>query len=113
MLARLETMVLMAGMERRYGNPEQIASAVDLIVQHRDCGRQPKITHLTEIQGWKRRHYVADIFVYEQNGCDENGKVIAASSPPHQAQVFEKLSATGSRYRTRYSGLNRAGRCCC
>ncbi|HHX73821.1 MAG TPA: CpaF family protein, partial [Firmicutes bacterium] len=53
MLSRLETMVLMAGMELPVrAIREQIASAVDVIVQQsrlRDGSR--KITHITEVQG--------------------------------------------------------------
>jgi pilus assembly protein CpaF len=53
MLARLETMVLMAGMDLPVrAIREQISSAVDLIVQQsrmRDGSR--KVTHITEVQG--------------------------------------------------------------
>lgn len=53
MLSRLETMVLMAGMELPVrAIREQIASAIDLIIQQnrmRDGSR--KITHITEVQG--------------------------------------------------------------
>ncbi|NMC33592.1 MAG: CpaF family protein [Veillonellaceae bacterium] len=99
MLARLETMVLMAGMELPVrAIREQIASAVDLIVQQsrlRDGSR--KITHLTEIQGMEGDVItLQDIFVYEQNGCDENGKVIGRFKPTGiRPKFLEKLSATG------------------
>ena len=99
MLARLETMVLMAGMELPVrAIREQIASAVDLIVQQsrlRDGSR--KITHLTEVQGMEGDIItLQDIFIYEQNGCDENGKVIGRFKPTGiRPKFLEKLSATG------------------
>jgi len=37
-----------------------------------------------------------DIFIYEQNGCDENGKVIGRFKPTGiRPKFLEKLSATG------------------
>lgn len=67
MLSRLETMVLMAGMELPVkAIREQIASAVDLIVQQarlKDGSR--KITHITEVQGMEGDVIVLqDIFRY-------------------------------------------------
>ena len=69
MLSRLETMVLMAGMDLPVrAIREQIASAIDLIVQQsrlRDGSR--KITHITEVQGMEGDVIVLqDLFVYEQ-----------------------------------------------
>lgn len=76
MLSRLETMVLMAGMEIPIkAIREQIASAVDLIVQQsrlRDGSR--KITHVTEVQGMEGDVIILqDLFRYEQ-GDANNGK---------------------------------------
>jgi len=78
-LSRLETMVLMAGMDLPVrAIREQIASAVDIIVQQnrlRDGSR--KITHITEVLGMEGDTIVLqDIFKYEQTGVDHNGKVI-------------------------------------
>lgn len=75
MLSRLETMVLMAGMEIPIkAIREQIASAVDLIVQQsrlRDGSR--KITHVTEVQGMEGDVIILqDIFRYEQNDISNN-----------------------------------------
>ncbi|RQD72261.1 MAG: CpaF family protein [Tindallia sp. MSAO_Bac2] len=77
MLSRLETMVLMAGMDLPVrAIREQIASAVDLIIQQtrmRDGSR--RITHLTEVQGMEGDVItLQDIFVYKQTGLDEDGK---------------------------------------
>ncbi|WP_227767454.1 CpaF family protein [Zhaonella formicivorans] len=78
MLARLETMVLMAGMDLPVrAIREQIAGAIDLIVQQsrmRDGSR--KVTHLTEVLGLEGDTIVTqDIFVYEQEGVDDYGRV--------------------------------------
>lgn len=78
MLSRLETMVLMAGMELPVrAIREQISSAIDLIIQQsrlRDGSR--KITHITEVQGMEGEVItLQDIFIFFQTGVDENGKV--------------------------------------
>ena len=90
MISRLETMVLMAGMELpARAIREQIASAINLIVQQnrlRDGSR--KIINITEVQGMEGDTVVLqDIFVFEQKSVDENGKIIG------------KLRATGIRPR--------------
>ena len=99
MLSRLETMVLMAGMDFPVrAIREQIASAVDLIVQQsrlRDGSR--KITHLTEVQGMEGDVItLQDIFVFDQTGCDEQGKVIGRFKPTGiRPKFLDKLSANG------------------
>ena len=78
-LSRLETMVLMAGMELpARAVREQIASAMNLIVhQHRFSDGTRKVTHISEIQGMEGDVVVLqDLFLYRQRGLDENGKVI-------------------------------------
>ncbi len=86
-LSRLETMCLMAGMDLPVrAIREQIASAVDLIVQQarlRDGSR--KVINITEVQGMEGDVIVMqDIFVFEQTSL-EGGKVIG------------RLKATGIR----------------
>jgi pilus assembly protein CpaF len=83
-LARLETMVMMAGMDLpSKAIREQIASAVDLIIQQnrlRDGSR--KITHITEVQGMEGEIItLTDIFRFEQTGVDDNGKIIGRLKP--------------------------------
>lgn len=78
MISRLETMVLMAGMDLPMrAVREQIASAIDLIIQQsrfRDGTR--KITHITEVQGMEGDVVVLqDLFTFRQAGLDENGKI--------------------------------------
>jgi pilus assembly protein CpaF len=82
-LARLETMVLMAGMDLPLrAIREQIASAIQLIVHEermRDGSR--KITNITEVQGMEGDVIVMqDLFVFEQTGL-ESGRVIGTLRP--------------------------------
>ncbi|SJZ44516.1 CpaF family protein [Selenihalanaerobacter shriftii] len=79
MLSRLETMVMMAGMELPVkAIRSQIASAVDLIVQQtrlRDGSR--KIVKITEVQGMEGEIItLQDIFTFEQKGLDEDGNIL-------------------------------------
>jgi pilus assembly protein CpaF len=99
MLSRLETMVLMAGMELPVkAIREQISSAVDLIIQQsrmKDGSR--KITHLTEVQGMEGDIIVLqDIYLFKQEGIDPEGKikgrVIATGIRP---KFINKLEARG------------------
>ncbi|HUM36917.1 MAG TPA: ATPase, T2SS/T4P/T4SS family, partial [Anaerolineae bacterium] len=82
-LSRLETMVLMAGMELPHrAIREQIAAAIDLIIhleRLRDGSR--RVVAITEIQGMEGDVITtADIFKFEQVGF-ENGKVIGRLRP--------------------------------
>ena len=79
MLARLETMVLMAGMDLPVNAIRaQIAGAVDLIIQQsRIKGGSRKITKITEVQGMEGDTIILqDIFEYVIEGFDGNGHVI-------------------------------------
>jgi pilus assembly protein CpaF len=77
-LARMETMVLMAGMDLPVrAIREQVASAVDLIVhQTRFKDGTRKITSLTEVERMEGDIItLQDIFVYDHSaGFDEDGK---------------------------------------
>ena len=79
MLSRLETMVMMAGMELPVqAIRDQISSAVDLIVQQtrlKDGSR--KVVKVTEVQGMEGEIItLQDLFVFEKQGRDEEGNVI-------------------------------------
>lgn len=82
-IARMETMVLMAGMDLPIrAIREQIASAVQMIV-HQDRMRDGtrKITRVSEIQGMEGDVVtMSDIFMFEQTGL-ENGKIIGRMKP--------------------------------
>ncbi|MCA9234250.1 MAG: CpaF family protein [Planctomycetales bacterium] len=76
-IARLETMIMMSGFEMPVrAMRTQIASAVDLIVQvNRLSGGPRKVTAITEILGMEQDTIVMqDVFKYEQDGIDENGR---------------------------------------
>ena len=79
MLARLETMVLMSGMNLPVkAIRDQISSAVHLIVQQsRLINGSRKITYITEVLGMEGDVIVLqDIFRFEQKGVDAKGQVI-------------------------------------
>jgi pilus assembly protein CpaF len=77
MLARLETMVLMAGLDLPVSAiREQIASAIDIVVQQTrfSCGTR-KVTHICEVTGVESgRIQLQNIFEFRQTGIDANGK---------------------------------------
>jgi pilus assembly protein CpaF len=78
MLSRLETMVLMSGMNLPIkAIRDQVASAIELIIQQsRLMDGSRKITHITEVQGMEGDVIILqDIFRYEQRGLDTKGKV--------------------------------------
>jgi len=97
MLSRLETMVLMAGVDLPVrAIREQIASAVDLIVQQsrlKDGTR--KIVNITEVQGMEGDVIVMqDVFVFEQTAVVE-GKIQGRLKPtgirPKFVEKFEVM----------------------
>lgn len=99
MLARLETMVLMAGMDLPVrAIREQISSAIDLIIQQtrlRDGSR--RITHITEVQGMEGEVVILqDLFTYRQAGVDEEGKIKGTfQSTGIRPKFIERLESSG------------------
>src|SRR6476660_7326685 len=97
MLSRLETMVLMAGVDLPLrAIREQVASAVDLIVQQsrlKDGTR--KIVNITEVQGMEGDVIVMqDVFVFEQTGVVEGkiqGRLKATGIRPKFVEKFEVM----------------------
>ncbi len=78
-IARLETMIMMAGFEMPMrAMRQQIANAVNLIVQsNRMQGGPRKVTHITEVVGMEQDTIVMqDIFKYVQEGVDERGRAV-------------------------------------
>ena len=72
-------MIMMAGFELPLkAMRQQIASAVDLIVQaNRLQGGPRKVTHITEVIGMEQDTIVMqDIYQYVQEGVDENGRAV-------------------------------------
>jgi pilus assembly protein CpaF len=100
-IARLETMVMMAGFEMPIkAMRQQIANAVDLIVQaNRLQGGPRKVTHITEIVGMEQDTIVMqDIFKFVQEGVDERGRAsghfVATGIRP---TFMNRLEASGVR----------------
>ncbi len=86
--ARLETMIMMAGMELPIkAMRQQISSAVDLIIQaNRLQGGPRKVTQITEVMNMEQDMIIMqDIFRYRQLGIDQNGR------------AFGQFEATGVR----------------
>jgi pilus assembly protein CpaF len=97
-LARMETMVLMAGMDLPMrAIREQIASAIDLIVhQQRLRDGTRKVINITDVTGMEGEVItMTDIFVFEQVGY-ENNKVVGRLRPTGLRPKFmEKIEAAG------------------
>ncbi len=99
MITRLETMVLMAGMELPIkAIRQQISGAIDLIVQQarlKDGAR--KIISITEVQGLEGDIVVLqDIFTFKQQGIDKNGKIIGSMvSTGIRPKFYERLESSG------------------
>ncbi|MGQ9600864.1 MAG: CpaF family protein [Anaerolineae bacterium] len=97
-IARLETLVLMAGMDLPLKVVRaQIASAIDLIIQQarlRDGSR--KVIGIAEVQGMEGDVVVlSDIFVFKEKGMD-NGRVLGELVPTGIRPKFtEKLEVHG------------------
>jgi pilus assembly protein CpaF len=99
MLARLEVMVLMAGMDLPVtAIREQVASAVDLIVQQTRfaCGTR-KITRITEITGVESgKIQLQDLFQFVETGYDINKKTAGYFTGCNAIpEFYEKLRAIG------------------
>lgn len=97
-LSRLETMVMMAGMDiPMRAIREQVSSAIDLVVhQERMRDGTRKVVNITEVTGMEGDIItMTDIFVYEQLGY-ENNKVIGRMRPTGLRPKFmEKIEASG------------------
>ena len=97
-LARMETMVMMAGMDLPVrAIREQVASAIDVIVhQERMRDGTRKVVNITEIAGMEGDVVtMTDIYVFEQTGI-ENGKIIGRLRPTGlRPRFYEKIEAAG------------------
>jgi pilus assembly protein CpaF len=98
-LLRLETMVLMSGMELPLKViRQQVASAVDLIVHQARLKNGPrKITAISEVSGMEGDMIVmTDIFKFEQTGVTPDGDVIGSFKPTGIRPMFSpRLEAVG------------------
>jgi pilus assembly protein CpaF len=98
-LSRLETMVLMSGMDLPLKVVrQQISSAVDLIIQQsrlKDGSR--KVTAITEVVGMEGDLVVlTDIFKFDATGIGENGKILGELRATGIRPIFSpRLEAAG------------------
>lgn len=99
-ISRLETMVMMAGMELpARAIREQISSAVDLIVHQsrfRDGSR--KIVNISEVVGMEGDVVtIQDIFVYKPTGMDSDGRITGQFVPTGiRPRLAEKIKYNGA-----------------
>ena len=100
-ISRLETMVLMSGMELpSRAIREQIASAVDVIIhESRLSDGSRKVVAISEVTGLEGQQIVMqEIFAFKQSGVDENGKVVGEFRPTGAVPTFyEQLKSRGLR----------------
>jgi pilus assembly protein CpaF len=98
-LARLETMVLMAGMDLpERAIREQVASALNLVVHlSRMSDGTRKIVQISEITGMEGPTVVMqDIFKFEKKGIGADGRVLGEFQPTGVRPWFmEKLKVSG------------------
>ena len=112
-IARLETMVMMAGLELPiFAIRRQIASSINLLVHMaRLVDGSRRITNITEIVGMEGEVVTTqDIFKFEQTGTSKTGQVLgdlrATGIRPHFSQRLE-ISGTKLRNEIFMPGLSR------
>ncbi len=109
-LSRIETLSLMSGLDLPIRViREQIAAAVDLIVQItrlRDGNR--KVTQVTEVAGMEGDTIVlTDLFKFEQSGVTQDGTVQGELKPTGIRPLFTpRLEAAGFKLRPEVFGAN-------
>ncbi len=105
-IRRIESMVLMAGLELpQPAIREQIASAVDLILQQeRLPGGKRKVVSIAEVlssqeEGWENLQInTKEIFIFERQGLDDQGQPIGRFlSTGYQPQCLERIDRSGYR----------------
>jgi pilus assembly protein CpaF len=99
-LARLETMVMMAGMDLpSRAIREQVAAAIHLIVQiSRLSDGSRRVVSVSEVQGMEGNVIVLqDLFTYQQKGVGEGGKVLGTMQATGMVPKFmERFNAAGA-----------------
>jgi pilus assembly protein CpaF len=109
-LSRLETLTLMSGVDLPVKViREQIAAAVDLIVQlSRMADGSRKVTHISEVSGMEGDTIVlSDIFKFEQVGVSPEGKVLGDLKPTGIRPLFgPRLERAGFHLKPEVFGAN-------
>ncbi len=112
-LSRLETMVMMAGMDLpSRAIREQVSSAIDVIVhQERLRDGTRKVVNICEVAGMEGDVItMTDIYQFEQAGY-ENGKVIGRLRPTGlRPRFYEKIEAAGIHLPPSLWGMGEARR---
>lgn len=100
-VSRLETMVLMSGLELpSRAIREQIASAVDIIIhESRLSDGSRKVVAITEVTGLEGdRIVMQDLFTFEQTGLTEDGHIAGKFKPTGAMPTwFDQLTGRGWR----------------
>jgi pilus assembly protein CpaF len=111
-LSRLETMVLMAGLELPLiAIRRQIASAFNLVVHlSRLSDGSRKVTHITEISGMEGDIItMSDIFKFEQTGVGPDGRIIGSLKATGLRPMFTpRLEIVGYKLRGEIFGAARS-----
>ncbi len=98
-ISRLETMVLMSGMDLPVrAIREQIAAAIHLIVhESRFSDGSRRITRVTEVCGLEGDQItMQDIFEFRQTGLDDNGRILGSIRPTGSVPTFiEEIHTRG------------------
>ncbi|MGD9648028.1 MAG: CpaF family protein, partial [Pirellulales bacterium] len=79
---------------------QQISSAVDVIIQaNRLQGGPRKITHISEVIGMEQETIIMqDIYLFEQQGIDENGRAFGRFiSTGIRPSFMDRLETAGVR----------------
>jgi len=111
-ISRLETLVLMAGMDLPLKIVrQQVSSAIDVIIQQsrlRDGTR--KVVAITEVAGMEGDVVVlSDIFKFEQTSIDGNGKVLGQLKPTGIRPLFgPRLEVEGFKLSAEIFGASAA-----
>ncbi len=109
-ISRLETMVLMAGMDLPVRViREQIAAAIDLIIQvSRMKDGTRKVTSITEVNGMEGETVVmTEIFKFQQSGMSSDGRVLGELVPTGIRPMFyPRLEMAGFKLGPEVFGAN-------
>ena len=109
-ISRLETLVLMSGLDLPVRVVrEQIASAIDLIVQQtRMSDGTRKVTQITEMQGMEGDMIVlSDLYKFESSGMAKDGKIRGEHKASGIRPLFmPQLEAAGFKLGPEVFGVN-------
>jgi pilus assembly protein CpaF len=111
-LSRLETMVLMAGLDLPLrAIRRQVANAINLVVHlGRLSDGTRRVTHITEIVGMEGDIVtMADLFLFKQTGLGPDGKVLGSMDPTGLRPMFTpRLEVVGYKLRPEIFGAGQA-----